>query len=151
MPSLRSYLLQSASLMALSIATTNVSSQEVSSCSITGLENVGMNYISVYDQFNFSDRFQVTANVPVKLSLSSINTNSEPDNIYRSTHAIATIWHERLVIRTMTDWATKFSSSPAVDAQNLLDTPEGYRIRGYVRRLSAPGFYSYSITINCLL
>ena len=144
-------LIQFISLIGFSITPNCVFSQEIPSCSITGLENVGMNYISVYNQFNFGDRFQVNANVPVKLSLSNIGTNSEPADISRSTHAIATLMHERLLIYTMVDWATKTSSSPAVDAQNLIGSLEGYRLRGYVRQLSSPGVYSYSITINCLL
>ena len=50
-------------------------SQQVSTCELTGLDgDPDMYYVGIYSQFIFSDDFQVTANVPVKLSFGRINT-----------------------------------------------------------------------------
>ena len=126
--------------------------EEVATCSIIGLNNEAtVSYISVYHQFNWYDHFSIEANSPVKISLSNISTISEPSNITTNTNPMATIRHERLRIPTMLSWAYKTSGSPAADAQNLVGTSDSYRLRGYVRGLSVPGTYSYSITINCLL
>ena len=127
-------------------------SQQVATCELTGLDgDPDMYYVGVYSQFIFSDDFQVTSNVPVKLSFGRINTVSEPAAITRETTAIGNLRHLDLGIARMMDWFDKTNPSAAVDAQNVVGSTSNYRVLGYIRQLSAPGEYSYSVTVNCLM
>lgn len=128
------------------------SQEEVATCEIKNLENVnGMSYLDIYAQFYFSENFEIYANAPVKLSLSSVNVVTEPEEITRNTRVIVNLRHLDQDISHMVDWVTKDAGSVATDAQNSLNNDSRYRVWGYVRNLTAPGEYSYSLTINCLL
>ena len=129
-----------------------VRGQEIlSTCSLNELGADGVNYIQRYSAFNVYDNFELNANIPVKISLSSVRTAVEPSSITRDTRVILNVRHLDQGISHMTDWVTKDEGSAAFDALNSQNGSSHYRLWGYIRNLTAPGEYSYSVTINCLL
>ena len=120
-------------------------------CSFNNLGADSVRYIQQYSAFNVSDSFEINANVPVRISLSNIGTAAEPSSITRDTRVILNIRHLDQGISHMIDWVTKDEGSDPFDAINSQNNDSRYRLWGYIRNLSAPGQYSYSVTISCLL
>ena len=135
---------------------TGIKAQEefVPSCSLSGIEELPPSSILQRNGRTwalFFDWFEVTANVPVKLSLSSITVISEPTGLTMNTRPIANIRDIDNGIARILSWASKDSASDTASAQNIIDQPSRYRVEGYMYNLSAPGLYKYSVTVNCLM
>ena len=136
---------------------TEIKAQEefVPSCSLSGIEELPTSSILQRDGRTwaiFNDPFEVTANVAVKLSLSSITVISEPTGLTMNTRPIANIRDvDNGINRMLSPWASKDSASSTANAQNTIDQPSRYQVLGYMYNLSAPGLYKYSVTVNCLM
>ena len=136
---------------------TGIKAQEefVPSCSLSGIEELPPSSILQRNGrtwAHFSDWFEVTANVPVKLSLSSITVISEPTGLTMNTRPTVNIRDiDNGIARILSTWAYKDSASSTANAQNVIDQPSRYRVDGYMYNLTAPGLYKYSVTVNCLM
>ena len=127
----------------------------VPSCSLSGIEELPTSSILQRNGRTwaiFNDPFEVTANVAVKLSLSSITVISEPTGLTMNTRPVAKIRDvDNRRNRIFSIWAYKDSASSTGWAHNTIDQPSQYQVVGYMYNLSAPGLYKYSVTVNCLM
>ena len=136
---------------------TEIKAQEefVPSCSLSGIDELPTSSILQRDGRTwaiFNDPFEVTANVAVKLSLSSITVISEPTGLTMNTRPVANIRDvDNRRNRIFSIWAYKDSASSTGWAHNTIDQPSQYQVVGYMYNLSAPGLYKYSVTVNCLM